>query len=437
MEQANLMTRELKRRWIVLAIILLGLLLRAGYTGAFYGPTLDLNYPSDYWEYRRAASQLLAGDWAFTDGVFLERPPLFPIMMAALGGHKPLILMLNQLLSLLAIPLTYALARQFQLQDWLACLAAALIALDPTSIKYAGILMAEPLANLLLALAYVCLLFAKRSVDRRALASYCALAGACIALSALTRPSAYLLWLPLGLWIALARRRLRFLALVSLAAPALLGIGLWKAHNSATYDNSNFSSVGSFNLLYHRGANVLRLADAVADSEAVHDELTRRVAERLGTPEVDLPSDWTEIRQYYRGISSAEESALVTVALEIFFEHPLHYVLTIPLGMYWILLPVYGALYWLSIVWNVALLLLAALGLWQLCRQRSWANLMFLLLPSLYFLSAALLVCTNCIDTRARSMITPLLAIMAAYGIVRLLNRRRAASASLSPPAGS
>ena len=76
-----------------------------------------LDSPSDYWEYRRAASQILAGDWAFADGVFVERPPLFPIMMAALGGNKPLILMVNQLLSLIVIPLTYVLARRFQLPE--------------------------------------------------------------------------------------------------------------------------------------------------------------------------------------------------------------------------------------------------------------------------------------------------------------------------------
>ncbi len=431
------MTGRVKRNWTILVIILLGLLLRSGYTGALYGTKLDLNFPSDYWDYRRASNQILAGDWGFADGVFLERPPLFPIMMAALGGHKPLILMFNQLLSLVLIPLTFVLARRCRLPDWLALLAAALVACDPTSIKYAGILMAEPLANLLLALAFVCLLFAKRSEDGRALVILCALAGALIALSALTRPSAYLLCIPLGFWIALARGRLRLLALASLVAPALFGVGLWKAHNAATYDNSNFSSVGSFNLLYHRAANVLRLANAVADIETVHDELTRRVAERRGTTEEDLPSDWSEIRVYYRGISSADESALTALALEIFVENPLHYLLTIPVGVYWVLLPVYGSLYWLSIAWNAALLLVAVIGLWHLCRRRRWADLMFLLLPSLYFLAAALLVCTNCIDTRARTMITPLLAIMAAYGIMHLLNRRRAASASLSPPAGN
>ena len=425
------------RQMRLAAIILAGLLLRALYTGAFYGPTLDLDSPSDYWEYRRAAIQILAGDWAFTDGVFVERPPLFPMMMAALGGSKPLILMFNQLLSLVIIPLTYVLARRFKLPERLALLAALLVALDPASIKYAGILMAEPLANLLLAFAFVCLIFARRSDDSRALVAACALAGAFIALSALARPSAYLLWIPLGLWIASARRRMRLLALVSLVAPALLGVGLWKAHNAGAFDNSNFSTIGSFNLLYNRAANLLRLANGADDIDAVRHGLTQQVAGVVGAAEEGLPETWSETRAYYRGISSEVEAAIAKVAMTVFTQHPLHYILTLPLGLFWILIPVTGTLYWPGMMWNLAMLILSALGLLDLARQRRYADVMFVLLPAAYFVSGTLLVCTTCMDTRARVMITPLMAVMAAFGAMRLLNRRRAASASPSPPAYS
>ena len=425
------------RQMSLTAIILGGLLLRALYTGAFYGPALDLDSPSDYWEYRRAATQILAGDWAFTDGVFVERPPLFPMMMAALGGSKPLILLFNQLLSLVIIPLTYVLARRFKLPERLALLAALLVALDPASIKYAGILMAEPLANLLLAFAFVCLIFARRADDSRALVAACALAGAFIALSAMARPSAYLLWIPLGLWIASARRRMRLLALVSLAAPALLGVGLWKAHNAEVFANSNFSSIGSFNLLYNRAANVLRLASGADDIDAVRYALAQQVASKVGAAEDGLPETWSETRLYYRGISSEVEAAMPQVALTVFMQHPLHYILTLPLGLFWILIPVTGALHWPGMIWNLATLVLSALGLLDLACQRRYADVMFVLLPAAYFVSGTLLVCTNCMDTRGRTMLTPLLTIMAAYGIMALLNRRRAASASLSRRAGS
>ena len=311
------------------------------------------------------------------------------------------------------------------------------IALDPTSIKYAGILMAEPLANLLLAFAFVCLIVAKRADDRRALVAACALAGAFIALSALARPSAYLLWLPLGLWIAFARQRMRLLALASLVLPALLGVGLWQAHNAAAFGNSSFSTIGTFNLLYNRAANVKRIASDEDDIGVIRHALAHEVAGRIGAATDDLPETWTETRLYYRGISSEVEAAIAAVALSVFVQHPLHYLLTLPAGLYWILFPVTGVLHWFGLIWNLAALLLSALGMMTFVRQRRWAELLFILLPAAYFVSGTLLVCTNCMDTRARSMMTPLLAVMAAYGLMLLLNRRRAASASPSPPAGS
>ena len=73
----------------------------------------------------------------------------------------------------------------------------------------------------------------------------------------------------------------------------------------------------------------------------------------------------------------------------------------------------------------------------HLRRKRDWSSVAFLCLPCLYFLLGTILVQTSGIDTRARVMITPLLAVMAAYGVGHLLNRRRARSASLSPPVDS
>ena len=67
-------------------------------------------------------------------------------------------------------------------------------------------------------------------------------------------------------------------------------------------------------------------------------------------------------------------------------------------------------------------------------REKHWAMVMLLLLPTAYFVTGTLVVQTSGIDTRARVMVTPLLAIMAAYGIMHLLNQRRGASASPSPP---
>ncbi len=416
-------------RFAVPAIILLGLALRIAYTSSVYGTALDLDYPGDYWDYHIAAKQILRGDTAFTHRIFLVRPPLYPLVVAALDVHRPLLLMLNQLLAIMIIPLTHLLARQLRLPHSLALLAALLVALDPTSIKYSGILLAEPLANLLLAAAFAALLALKRAQSRSATFAWGLAAGGLIALSALTRPAAYLLWIPLAAWIIGARWRkgLRLLAALALAAPNLLGIGLWQNHNALTFGNGSYTSIGAFNLLYYRAAAALHLAQGRQDIGAVKVNLARRVEERLGNSADDIAEEW---RDRHRAITSPVEAAMRGVALDVIARHPAEFALAALVGAHQSLIEVWGALTIPGAVWNIALLLAATFGLWALFRQRPWLEAMFLLLPSLYFVTGTVLVCTTCMDTRARVMITPLLAVMAAYGVMRLLNRRRAASAS-------
>ena len=69
---------ETVARFALPAIILLGLALRIAYTASIYGPSLNLDYPGDYWDYHIAAKQILAGDTAFTHRVFLLRPRFIP-----------------------------------------------------------------------------------------------------------------------------------------------------------------------------------------------------------------------------------------------------------------------------------------------------------------------------------------------------------------------
>lgn len=423
-------------RFALPAIMLLGLALRIAYTTSVYGPTLDLDYPGDYWDYHIAAKQILRGDTAFTHRIFLVRPPLYPLIVAALGVNRPLLLILNQLLAIMIIPLTYRLARGLRLSQELALLAALIVALDPTSIKYSGILLAEPLANWLLALAFVALLALQRLESRSATLAWGLVAGGLIALSALTRPAAYLLWIPLAAWIVGARWRLglRGLAALAIALPALLGMGLWQRHNLATFNNSSFTSVGAFNLLYYRAAATLHLAQGRQDIEAVKVSLARRVEAHTGNQDGDIAVEW---RTRHRASSARGEAAMRDVALEVIGQHPAEFALAALVGAYQSLIEIWGALAVPGTLWNIALLMGSAIGLLSLLRRRRWIEAMFLLLPSAYFVAGTVLVCTTCMDTRARVMITPLLAVMAAFGLVRVLSRRRAASASLSPPADS
>ena len=66
------------------AIILLGLILRVVYAVAIYDPSF-LNYNlDDFVSYRNAASDILHGDLAFTNSLYMKRPPLYALLVAAL-----------------------------------------------------------------------------------------------------------------------------------------------------------------------------------------------------------------------------------------------------------------------------------------------------------------------------------------------------------------
>lgn len=429
-------TGETMARRAAPAIILLGLALRVAYTVSVYGIHLGLDYPGDYWDYHIAARQILAGDRGFTHDVFLARPPLYPLIVAAFDVNRPLLLMLNQLFALVIIPLTYKIARQLRLPVKLSLLAALVVALDPTSVKYSGILLAEPLANLLLALAFVALLALKRAEGGAATAAWGLLAGGFIALAAFARPAAYLLAIPLAGWIVGARWRqgLRVMAALALTLPSLLGVGLWQAHNARVFDNGGFTNLGAFNLLYYRAAITLHVAQGRQDLDAVKASLARQVEARLGGESETVAENW---RQEHRVTTSEADATMRDVALEVIIKHPAAFVLATIASAWQSLIEVWGALSIPGAIWNVALLLAASLGLWTLCRRRRWIEALYLLLPCAYFLTGTLLVCTSCMDTRARVMITPLLAIMAAYGVMHILNRRRTASAGPSRPAGN
>lgn len=100
----------------LLAIVMLGLLLRIVYVAAIYQPGLAAYHGGDYKQYQQAAEPMARGDFSFSNDVYLSRPPLFPLLMAALNLNTTLILAANILLSSGIIALSYVIARQLQLE---------------------------------------------------------------------------------------------------------------------------------------------------------------------------------------------------------------------------------------------------------------------------------------------------------------------------------
>ena len=138
------------------------MLLRIAYALAIYEPNLVVYHGGDYTLYRIGAEEIASGDLSFSHDLFLLRPPLFPLMAALLGVDSLAVIAVNILLASCIIPLTWRLARQLSMSRRMSLLAALIVALDPTSLVYSGILAPEPLANVLLAAGFVCL-FAVRS----------------------------------------------------------------------------------------------------------------------------------------------------------------------------------------------------------------------------------------------------------------------------------
>ena len=375
----------------------------------------------------------MRGDLSFSQDTFLLRPPLFPLMVAALGKQPVLILSANIVISTIIISLTYIIGLQLNLSQKAALLAAGIVAVDPSSIRYCAVLLAEPLANLTFALALVSTLALRRARTSRSIWLWGLFAGGSIALSAFAKPASNLLWIPLALWIFCARQDRRTIATIALVFFAVVGTGSWRLHNATTFGHGSFTTLGNWNLLYKRAASVLHHGQQQSIDDALAD-LARRVEARLGNDIMNIDAT----RRYHHYTGSPQLQAVMTeVASDVFRTYPLYYLLTFLVGFYRQLFQTAGSLSLHGIAWSVALLLASSFGLLQILREKRWGDAALLLLPCAYFLLGALVYCTACSSGRDRATVLPLLAIMAAHGVMHYLNRRTRASASPSPPACS
>ena len=326
--------------------------------------------------------------------------------------------MVNTLIAVGIIPTTYALARRLRVGVNAALAAAFIVAIDLTSVRLSGVLLAEPLANLLLALGFVTTAALRDADGRRRVAVLGIAASVFILLSAFTRPAAFLLWIPLTVWVFMSRSDLRLVAALALALPAGLGIFGWSHHNLVYFGNNTFSTIGTFNLLYYRAAAVHHVAHGRTGMALTYTELARRVEERMGNDVADVGPN----RRYnHRGPNAKQAAAMRSVAQDLFREYPLEYVLTIPVGLYRALIKASNIPWVVAVCWNLIFLLAVGAGAWRLVRERKWSLLAFLCLPCLYFIVGTVLVQTSGIDTRARVMVTPLMALLAVLAYRRLL----------------
>ena len=349
------------------------------------------------------------------DAIFFARPPAYGVLMAAiyavLGVNPWWMVLTNLLLGVVTAGLAWALARAISGDDRLALLAGLWAALDPAGVVHSLAPLAEALANAALTLA---LLLTWR-LARRPGYRLAALAGLALGLSTLTRPLTQLYGIVLGGWLLLVDWRALGRPAVVLAVISLLPVIGWTQHNARAFGSPEFSIAGPWSMLYMHGTSVLHQATGQSPLD-IQRQLDAELSRRLGDEE--RASRATAISMWDRYIlPSPEELDLMRqMAVEIYTQYPLHFILTLGIGAVkmfgWTdeLRPVLA----LEVAYHANFYGLAALGLWPLWRERRQAAILIVL--TVLYVCGVTLVIVTMNDTRMRTPLTPLLAILAAYG---------------------
>ena len=411
---------------LLFAIFAIACALRLVYVGARYTSDLSSFQDGDYRLYEIGAEHLKLNG-RLDNSLFLVRPPAFPIMIYLFDLNGTAVLLANVILGALIAPLTCVLARQCGLSSGISLFTGLIVAIDPTSIIYSAYLGSESLANITLLAALMLLIAGVQSATARKALALAAVAGVVLAVSSLVRPATFLVWIVLAGW-GLICYRAKWAAIVLFALVSAAGIGAWIVHNGNVFGNPTFSTIGGYNLLYYRAASVESRGSGLSIDET-YVELSRRVEARLGhdTTHVDGAT-----RHGHYAATAELQPAMLAVALDVFTTYPIVYLLTIPIGLYRILgwtQNVSGWLLPILAIWNLGLVLGAIAGLMALFRRRQYTVFWLILLVCAYYIAGTIIVQTSGIDTRARTMLTPLFAVAIVYWWALVLKRRRSDSA--------
>jgi 4-amino-4-deoxy-L-arabinose transferase-like glycosyltransferase len=219
------------------------------------------------------------------------RPPLYPLLLAAVGATDPerdiAAAALHLVLGVGTVGVTFWLADRWRLGNW-GLVAAALVALDPILLNQSNLLMTETLATCLAVAALAALTCYARYPTFTAAAS----SGAAIGVAALCRPT-FLAWLP---WVALlmiacrppSAARWRFLRAATLVMAAVLALGPWLIRNCRVFGHPIAGTThGGYTLLLGNNRefyDFLRRSDwgRVWDSQRLDREFNRAKTRRSG-----------------------------------------------------------------------------------------------------------------------------------------------------------
>lgn len=309
----------------------------------------------------------------------LTRTPVYPVFVAGcylVAGPQPLVVIVLQAVigagSCLAV---FAIGtRLFSRRAGL--FSAVLLAVDPLSARYAGLLLSETLFTALFALGLLCGVIYSYSGQVRSVLGM----SLCFGAAALCRPIAVLWPLVVAAWmVVLAWRRaswqpIRHASLVLIVA--LLAVGLWVARNYAVGGLPVISTVPAINLYFHRAAAIVSIQEGISLGKAqqqLGDRLTSEVKEKR--------------------LSAAEEYRLMEIwGWQIVSTRPNEYFAASFDGAVRMMCPQdlpadYNSLRWMN---AATLILFYVIGAWGAVRgtsRKNWTALALLFLALGYFIA--------------------------------------------------
>lgn len=349
---------------------------------------------------------------------FLARPPFYPMLIALLyavtGTTNPwAIILMNFFFSSTTAILTVLLGMRIGLNWRTSLIAGLLVALDPTSAFYG-------ITSLSDALLTVILLGGVISIYAGCLASgirkwlLVMMAGLLFGLAMLTKPVVMLYWLIVSVLVGVFWYKWReALIVVFISVSFLVG---WTTHNKLIWGVTEFSSVGTWGMLFYRGVGVLRRVTGEQPG-IIEQRLMAEVERRLGNY---VATEAPKSRYDY----FADPRPLTTMrnlALEIYATHPWWYVFMIPVGLFrmYFLVPYPFQFLWsfFFTAFNLMVYIAALVGVIQWWREGRYDVAFFMGATVVYFSLMTVAVVTTAMDTRMRMPCFPFIAIAAAKAL--------------------
>jgi 4-amino-4-deoxy-L-arabinose transferase-like glycosyltransferase len=345
--------------------------------------------------------------------MFLRTPgyPLFIAAVYRLGADRRGLVIVQILLSGLAVWLTYVLGTEL-FSAWAGVLAALLIALDPATVWCAQVVLPDTLFSVLLIAAVLLgIALLRKPAWRRAI-----YLGTILGIAILFKPVAYYLTIPICAVLLFGCGRKRILA--GVLAPLLLLVGGWQVRNLETVGTGTFSGAQSTDLLLWRAAGVVAQQQGI-DLESAQKQVIHMIpnATQLSAPELDR--------------------AFLRAGAEVIRSHPILYLRDMVKGLIVVfispgakLLPAYfglpsipfiaGYILFLLLIYSASLVQVAVM--WG---KGKVATPVLVVVVALYLVVVQAGADSGC---RYRVPALPFLAVYAAAGILWVCHRRGGAS---------